>query len=282
MTKDIAIMSGYVRYRPIKKSFLLMINSRILSKHIMSKGNNVKANICRDEGLFVVDLDKKGNKLSALREKETTISISSKILYKQEIGMLKKEETKFSFPVKVIINTKQFGLNKYFFYPDKDAAKLAYELERLNIKIPNEIMTPHSFDHDLEFNYNSKKIIIEITQKLVSSIYEANFKHQMIGGNIRAHIFDIYRKCVLDKLLKKNKFIGFVILDSGWENIKHINEIIEECKLVNCHILFTKFSDKDWKNLMAKKILNIIRNESRNFKEGNSKEIALRQSPKEY
>ena len=54
-------MTGYIRYRPINKTFLLMINSRILSKHIMSKGNNVKANICRDEGLFVVDLDKKGN-----------------------------------------------------------------------------------------------------------------------------------------------------------------------------------------------------------------------------
>ena len=59
--KDITILSGYVRYRPNNHSFYLMINSRILSKHIVSLGIKIRGEIYRKKSLFVLDLNKNGN-----------------------------------------------------------------------------------------------------------------------------------------------------------------------------------------------------------------------------
>ena len=158
--KNIAILSGYVRYRPRNHSFYLMINSRILSKHLTSLRTKFKGKVYRKKNLFFLDLNEKGNILQ-IRDKEITLCTKpNKVFSKREIEFLKNPNTKFSFPVKVVINPKQLNLNKYYFYPDKDAAKLAYNLEKLRIIIPNRIITSHSFKHDLEFIYRGKNFII--------------------------------------------------------------------------------------------------------------------------
>ncbi len=148
----------------------------------------------------------------------------------------------------------------------KDAAKLACNLEKLGINIPDRIITVRSFKHDLEFNYKNKEVVIEITNQDLSEIYQSNFKHQRVGGNIRAHIFDIYRDCVTDKILNSNKKIGFVVLNNCWENVKHINEIINKCRLVKYYVLFANFLNENWAKYTAKEIINILKNESRNSK----------------
>ena len=68
--------------------------------------------------------------------------------------------------------------------------------------------------------------------------------------------FDIYRDCVTDKFLNLDKKIGFVILNNCWENVKHIKEIVDECKLVKCYILFASFSNH-WKFPILKIQLHI-------------------------
>ena len=255
MNKNIAIMSGYIRYRPIKKSYNININSRILAKHLKSLRAPLKIIVNREKYQFHINFDSKGNS-PQIRDKEITISISSKrLLTKAEISKLRNENNKNCLPIKIIVGLDKLNLNRFYFYPDKDSANLAKELEKLNLNIPNRIMTPKAYKSDLEFNYKNKKIIIEITRRVVSKkLYSSNFKHQHNGGNIRAHIFDIYRRCVNDKLKNKNKTMGFVILQKEWKEITHIKEIINELKQVNCHILFTNFQNKNW----AKNISNDI------------------------
>ena len=263
--KDTVILSGYVRYRPIKKSFLLMINSRILSNYLKNLNKEIRCHVVRKENLFFLNIDKSGN-LLMLRDKEVIISISGyKLLTKRDILFLKDDSTKFSFPIKIVINPKQFNIDKYYLYPDKDAAMLAYELEKLKVEIPKRLITVLSSRHDLEFNIDGKEIIIEITRHNLSSVYQANFKHQSAGGNVRAHVFDIYKECVTDKILNFNKKIGFVILQKNWGKIKHIKDIIDELKLVKCYILFIEFSETNWAKIIAKEIIMKVKNESRSF-----------------
>src|SRR3989344_8634204 len=179
LSSDHATLSGYVRYRPINKTFYLMINSRILVRHIRFLGKKINGNVSRyNRNLFFLNFNESGN-IITIREKEIVITISgTKLLDVDEIIKLKNKNTKFSFPTKVIIKTSQLGLDKYFLYPDKDSAKLALELENLKINIPSRIMTPFSVNSDLEFNYKQKEVIIEITTRDLSKIYQANFKHQ--------------------------------------------------------------------------------------------------------
>lgn len=258
------ILSGYIRYRPINKTFYLMVNSRILARYLKLLNKKIRGAASRcNNYLFFLNFNEDGN-IVTIREKEIVITISgNKLLNSIEISKLKNKDPRLSFPTKIIINPAQLSLDKYFFYPDKDAAKLAFELENLDINIPSRIMTSLSFDSDLEFNYKNKKVFIEITTRSLSTVYQANFKHQAVGGNIRAHIFDIYRKCVTDKILNKNDIMGFVVLSRDWQTIKHINTIIDECKLVNCHILFTSFLNQNWSKDIAKEIVAILENDAR-------------------
>ncbi len=234
-----------------------MINSRIFSKYLKSLNKDVRGEVIRDGKLFLIHFNKNGNKLTT-RSKEVAVSFKSQsVLNKGEIDNLKHKDTKLSFPIKVGFNPQIFGLEKFYFYPDQDAADLAKELENKGMIIPRRVFTS-SFRHDLELNHKKKSVLIEITRKEVSPIYQANFKHQSAGGNIRAHIFDVYHRCVIDKIKGKNSKVGFVIISKGWKKIKHIYSIVEECKLVGCHILFSDFKE-GWAVEESKKILETIR-----------------------
>jgi len=260
LDKGTAILTGYVKYKPVKHCYSLAINSRILSKYLKSQNKKIRGTILRSGDLFFLNFDKKGN-IVRPTEKHIEISISgTNLLNKNEILNLRSINTKTSFITKIAVNLKQFNLDKYYLYPDKDAARLAYELEKLGADIPNRIMTSHSFKNDLEFEHKNKDLIIEITRRPLSKIYQANFKHQAVGGNIRAHIFDIYRRCVTDKMLKKNKTIGYTILSEEWKNVKHIKDIIEECGLVRCHLLFADFENKNWAKKISREIMKITKN----------------------
>jgi len=262
LDKNTAILTGYVKYKPVKHCYVLAINSRILSRYLKSQNKKLRGNILRNEDLFILNLDKKGNILRPT-EKHIEISIpGTNLLNKNEILNIRSRNSKTSFPTKIAVNLKKFNLDKYYLYPDKDAARLAYELEKLGVDIPNRIMTSHSFKNDIEFKYKNKEVIVEITRKELSKVYQANFKHQAIGGGIRAHIFDVYRRCVTDKMLKKNKTIGYTILSKGWENVKHIKDIIEECELVRCYLLFTNFENKNWAKKISREIMKITKNET--------------------
>ena len=54
-----------------------------------------------------------------------------------------------------------------------------------------------------------------------------------------------------------------MILADCWKNIKHIKEIIDECKLVKCNVLFIDFSNENWAKSVAKEIVKILKNGSR-------------------
>jgi hypothetical protein len=257
-----AVLSGYVRYRPINGTYYLMINSRRLSTVLSKKRMNVK--VTRQGNSFIVRKNNEGNILT-LRTKELVTCISGSILLNdKEREKLKDNNTKFSFPIKVIILPQDFDLDKYSLYPDENAAKLARSLSLEGIKTPQRIMTPKAFPHDLEFIQDNKKVIIEITQARPSEDnYTYNFRHQAQGSSIRAHIFDIYRKCVNSTLAKENNLFGFVILHPEWKNHNHVFQLINEFKQVNCHIMFTNF-DKEWQKRCSKDIINTIQNEPTN------------------
>src|SRR3989344_4216516 len=201
-----------------------MINSRRLCTSL-SKKDPVKVSVLREEDFFIVKKDETGNKLN-LRTKELITCISGRaILNDQERKMLQGKATKFSFPVKIKLLAEEFGLDKYSLYPDEDAAKLGRMLSTHNIQIPNRIMTPKAFPHDLEFLHQNKKIVIEITQVRPGKENYLNFRHQPQGGSVRAHIFDIYRKCVKAALSGERNIIGFVILHEDWKNFNHVAEL---------------------------------------------------------
>lgn len=247
------ILSGYVRYRPSNGTFYLMINSRRLCTFLFKK-DPISVSISRQEEFFIVKQNSKGNLLK-LKTKELITCISGRaLLSDQERKNLTNKITKFSFPVKVKLIPEEFGLDKYALYPDEDAATLGRILSTRNIIIPNRIMTPKAFPHDLEFLHENKKVVIEITQAKPGKENYLNFRHQPQGGSVRAHIFDIYRKCVNAALSGEKNIIGFVILHKDWENFKHIAELIPELKNIHCHILFTHF-DRQWEEMCTKEIM---------------------------
>ena len=247
--KNGVILSGYVRYAS-HSTCRLSINSRILAAYISSKKDKTKVKTHREGDLFMIYPDEEGNTLRP-RVKELVTCISGlKLLKKNEIKFLKSKENKSSFPVKVKISPKMFGLKKYYLYPDQDAAKLAYSLEEKGIEIPERIMTPQAFDYDLEFDFRRNKVVIEITKTKPSEKFGEyrNFRHQPQGARIQAQIFGIYRKCV-----KSKGTFGMVVVDKNWRNYRHVYELVEECRKINCHLLFVDF-DKDW----VKKCTNFI------------------------
>ncbi len=252
--KEEAILSGYVRYRPINKTYYLMINSKRLSKHLskIDKKNNVS--VSREDNFFIINKNEEGNILKP-RKRELVTCISGNILLSDtEKTRLISKKSKFSFPVKVKLIPGEFKLDKFSLYPDQDAAKLGRVLASKGIEISSRIMTPKAFDHDLEFIYKTKKVIIEITQTVPGKANNLNFKHQPLGGIIRAHIFDIYRKCVNSKLTGSNDNVGIIIIHKDWKNYAHIINLVSELEKINCFIIFTNFS-KDWANYCSDYIL---------------------------
>lgn len=247
------ILSGYVRYRPSNGTYYLMINSRRLCTFLSEK-DQLSVGILRQGEFFVVRRNEKGNVLN-LRSKELITCISGRaLLSDEERKILTSKDTKFSFPVKVKLSPEEFGLDKYSLYPDEDAAKLGRALSIGKIVIPNRIMTPKAFPHDLEFLHHNKRVIIEITQVKPGKENYLNFRHQPQGGSVRAHIFDIYRRCVNAALSGEKNIIGFVILHKGWEKHNHVTQLIPELKNINCHILFTNF-DQQWEEICRKEII---------------------------
>lgn len=258
-SKNEAVLSGYVRYRPSNGTYYLMTNSRRLC-NVFSEEDRVKVTISREEGHFVIHRNSDGNILTR-RSKELVTCISGKsILTASERETLTHKETKLSFPVKVKIFPEEFGIDRYQLYPDQDAAKLARTLSKKGVQIPKRIMTPKAFPHDLEFSYGDKKVVIEITQASPSVKNYLNFRHQPQGGSVRAHIFDIYRRCVNARLSKNNNIIGFVILDSNWKEHNHVNQLVPELEKINCHLLFTNF-DSGWEKGCTEDLLRRIKNE---------------------
>ena len=253
------VISGYVRYRPKGKTFYLMANSRLLAKYLFSRTKKIHVRVFRDNEFFVIKLDNSGN-LFKPREKEIVTCISGRTILKdEEINTLKDKKTKFSFPVKIKLDPSEFKLDRFFFYPDKDASALANSLYKRNIELPERIMTPRAFDHDIEFNYKDKRVLIEITQVNVSKSKNMNFKHQPVGGNIRAHIFDIYRKGVNSKLSNKDDIIGFIIINKDWRKFEHIRKLIPELSNLKCHIIFSDFK-KNWNEGCSDRIIEILNN----------------------
>ncbi|MAG73294.1 hypothetical protein CL620_03200 [archaeon] len=254
------ILSGYVRYRPVNKTYYLMVNSRRLCTALSKQGTVPTVKVSRNNHFFSVGLNPSGNVFKP-RSKELVTCISGNtLLSKKERENLTSNDSKFSFPVKVKINPGEFKLDRYDLYPDEDAAVLARSLSKNGVKIPKRIMTPKAFPHDLEFRHFDSKVIIEITQVRPSEKNHMNFRHQPQGGSIRAHIFDIYRMCVNTALLGKNNLTGFVILHQDWKNYNHIVDLIPELAKINCNIIFTDFN-KSWEVDSSNKIMGVLVNE---------------------
>ena len=245
------ILSGYVRFRPRNKTYYLIINSRIFGRYLSNLNNKIKVKVNREGNEFIVKKDDNGNLLKG-EIKGPITCISKQLIYEKEQLKIKNGD-KNSFTCKIIINPEEFSLSKYDLYPDRDAADLAQNLELLGMSLRKRIFTSSSSDHDLEVGIKDKEALVEITRTKLSPNKSSNFKHQPTGGNIRAHIFDIYRKCV-----SKKKNVGFVIISEEWKNTKHIIDILNDCKSVGCNILFTDFLNKNWARKTAKTIIKSI------------------------
>ena len=254
-------MSGYIRYRPSNGTYYLMTNSRRLS-NTLRQNSKIFVNVTRNQDFFYLSKMNNGNILTP-RDKELVTCISSKeLLTRDEIIQLKNPGTKFSFPVKIKLDPSEFNVDKFDLYPDQDAAKLARCLNSKSMTIPERIMTPKAFEHDLEFYLEDKTVIIEITQaKPSENNYSQNFRHQAQGSSVRAHIFDIYRKCVNSFIFKKSRNIGFIILHENWTKYQHITKLTDELKTLNCHLLFTNF-DKEWEESISNRILKTLKDDT--------------------
>ncbi|GEM_PF-5502730 len=252
-----AILTGYVRYRPSNGTYYLMANSRMLC-HQLTLQEQHKVKVTREEHFFIIHKVSEGNNLT-IRKKEVVTCISGiNLLSTQERSQLMDKEHKFSFPVQVKIFPQEFNLDKYSLYPDQDAALLARKLEAERFEIPLRIMTPKSFEHDLEFIYTNKRIVIEITQTIPGKHNYLNFKHAGLGGIVRAHFLEAYRNCVNSFLFEKKETIGFIIIHEKWKEYEHITKLIPEFNKVNCHILFSNFKYK-WEEITATQIINKIK-----------------------
>ncbi len=251
-----AILTGYIRYRPSNGTYYLMANSRMLCNQLNSKERS-KVKVTRDQDFFIIHKVTEGNLLT-IRKKEIVTCISGIILLKeQERAKLINPESKYSFSVKVKLFPHEFNLDKYSLYPDQDAATLARKLESEGFDIPMRIMTPKSFDHDLEFIYNNKRIVIEITQTIPGKHNYLNFKHAGLGGIVRAHFLEVYHNCVKSFISRKKDTIGFIIINEKWKEYVHITKLIPEFHNVNCHLLFSDFKEK-WEYIIAAEIINKI------------------------
>lgn len=255
--KEEVILSGYIRYRPINKTYYLMVNSKMLSQQILKYPKNIKVSVSRKDNLFIINKNEGGNLLKPRKRELVTCVSGNTLLSDTERNQLTSKKSKFSFPIQVKLIPQEFKLDKFSLYPDQDAAKLGRALALKGVEIPSRIMTPKAFDHDLEFNLRDKKIIIEITQTIPGKSNNLNFKHQPTGGNIRAHIFDIYRKCVNTKISGKNNIVGFVILNEKWETYQHITNLIPELDKLNCNIIFTSFGAR-WEENCTQIILDMV------------------------
>lgn len=252
-SKDVAILSCYIRYRPNKSCYNLSINSRILAKYLLSLNKKFRASVKKKGNLFYFELNEGGNYLQ-MRKNEVIVNfLGNKLLDNDVVRSLKDPLKKNGFATLIFLVPSQFGLTKYDLYPDPDAACLARELERNGFRMPERIMTS-SFDHDLEFRFGEVEVLLEITRTSLSRMSSANFKHQAVGGNIRAHIFDTFRKCVMSKLFARKTVIGFVILQDGWKNVKHIIDILGDCEAAGCYLLFIDFSQDDWPKIVSEEI----------------------------
>lgn len=252
-----AILSGYVRYRPINKTFYLMVNSRRLANFVRTK-ENIKVKVHREGQEFRISLDQNGNILKPRSREVVTCIGGRNLLSLEERNKLQSKNSALSFTTLVKLKPVEFGLSLYSLYPDEDAALLAEELENQGVTFPDRIMTPYTSKFDLDGKINDKEITIEIT-KLQPSIKDksANFKHQSIGGNIRSHIFDTYRRGVKRKLENNTDYYGFVIIDQKWEEYEHIKDLIEESKQFNCFVLGTLFKN-NWVKEITTKIKEMV------------------------
>ena len=124
--------------------------------------------------------------------------------------------------------------------------------------MPPRIFTPHTFPHDIVFSHRNKEIIIEITQINPKGTLRSDLKHQSIGSYIWARLFDIYRDCIIEKLERYNKKVGFLVISDKWKQYKYIREHESHFEKVNCYILFTDFKDERWPEKIAKKIKSKI------------------------
>ncbi|MBT4539563.1 hypothetical protein HOI26_01880 [Candidatus Woesearchaeota archaeon] len=257
--KNEAILSGYIRYRPVNKTYYLMVNSRRLCVSLV-KQQVPKVIIEREKEFFIVKKNKNGNVLKPRNKELVTCISGNRLLREEEKEKLTGEDTKYSFPVKIKILPKDFGIDKYDLYPDEDAARLGRALSKRGIIIPSRIMTPKAFPHDLEFMKENYRIVVEITQTKPSEQNNLNFRHQPSGGSVRAHIFDIYRRCVNAALSEKNDIIGFVILHENWQKHNHIAKLVPELKKVKCYILFTDFTEL-WEEKSTNQMLERLQDE---------------------
>ncbi|OGI64017.1 hypothetical protein A2642_00570 [Candidatus Nomurabacteria bacterium RIFCSPHIGHO2_01_FULL_39_10] len=252
-----AILTGYIRYRPSNGTYYLMANSRMLCNQLISQ-KPIKVKVTKEDNFFIIHKVLEGNILT-IRKKEIVTCISGiNLLTVEERSKLMNKEHKLSFPVQVKLFPSQFNLDIYSLYPDQDAAILARKLEEKGFNIPTRIMTPKSFDHDLEFIYANKRIVIEITQTIPGKNNYLNFKHAGLGGIVRAHFLEAYHNCVNSFLSGKKDTIGFIIIHERWKEYSHITKLIPEFSKVNCHIIFSNFKD-NWEEITTTQIITEIK-----------------------
>ncbi len=248
-----AYLSGYIRYRPVK-GYYLVINSRKLASWLLSR-SKTKVNVARlQDGTFFVRIGN-GNRLRA-RKKDLITYISCKLLTTEERRVLRNIKRSFSTRLRIL--PSEFGIDIFDLYPDEDVAKVARCLNANGVAFPEHVMTPFNCTYDLEFTYKDVKVALEVTKLMTSKSKWLNFKHEGIGGNLRSHIFDMYKFCVDNVLIKRENACAFVIIPKIWHDVKHINELIDECRNIGCYILFTDFANPNWPQTVAHQMIQLL------------------------
>lgn len=255
MEKSI-VVSGFVRYRPHKKCFLLFINSRRLFNILLNQ--DVRAKIERVGDRFSIRADGSGNKIMVSGIQSISISIPGRaFLTKEERVRLMNKKTKKSFAAEIEIDLDSFGISQFDLYPDSDAAALARELALFDrVLLPERLLTSRNSLFDLEFKYGNLDSTVEISRVKPKGKNIMDYRHQPLGGSILAHLFDSYRRCVRKLLRENTKIPSFVIIPEGWRRYKYFFELFNEAKELGCYVLFADFDNTGWSKKTA---INIVR-----------------------
>ncbi|MBR9682556.1 MAG: hypothetical protein GOV02_02685 [Candidatus Aenigmarchaeota archaeon] len=250
-----ALLSGYVKMR--KGYYRLAVNSRRLVSFLE---NNCKPKVVikqPEEGIFEIKRDTDGNNIH-LHKKEFITYLRKGILTQNQAKFFSIQSKK-SFPTLIRIFPDDFGLRFFDLLPDNDAGELGKELCEHGIKFDERINTPFTSKFDLDFSYEGKEFTVEITRNNPSERNFLNYKHQPKGGVLRAHIFDSYRRCTSSLLNHDKKVHSFVVMSDKWRKFGHIEELIDECSDIGCHLIFANFANKDTFKTISEEIMNIIR-----------------------
>ncbi|MFH1626592.1 MAG: winged helix-turn-helix domain-containing protein [bacterium] len=191
----------------------------------------------------------RGNKLYFLKSKSVGMSVPRREISSNVLSNL---STKV-IPIKIGIYPKEWDISvgELFSTESKEDGELAEELNKIG-----EVKKPSKFENlkaDIIFNYQNKKIPIEVTTISISQTSN-HPQHRMSSIKASQIIMRLYFS------IKWNYLHGLstiLVIHKDWNKQKWIKEEEKFMRNFNCYILFTDF-DNGWAYKSALEIKRLI------------------------